>query len=298
MSIKQYKQTVSLVLGSGGARGHAHIGIIEWLCENGFDIRSISGSSIGALIGGIYATGKLDIYKRWARALERRDVISLLDFSFGRSGLFKGERVINVLKGLIGNANIEDLSIKFTAVATDLDTGKEVWLNNGPLFDAIRASIAVPTIFTPHKYKGKTLLDGGLVNPIPIAPTHSDMTDITIAVNLSGKTEVQLERFPINKGRQPPEKRYQHAIAEFIESLRKKKKQREPGDMGFFDIVSRSYDTMQNSIARFKLAAYSPDVIIDIPKNICSFFEFERADEIIEIGRSKANSVLGHMVMT
>ena len=294
MTTKQLKRTVSLVLSSGGARGYAHIGIIEWLCENGFDIRSISGSSMGALIGGIYATGKLDIFKRWVRALERKDVISLLDFSFGRSGLFKGERIINVLKDLIGNANIEELSIAFTAVATDLDTGKEVWLNKGALFDAIRASIAIPTIFTPYKYNGKLLLDGGLVNPIPIAPTNSDITDITIAVNVSAKMEVSLDKFRVSKGL-PPEKKYQHAIADFVEGLRKKRGQSEHEDMGFFDIISKAYDSMQSTIARFKLAAYSPDIIIDIPKNICGFFEFERADEIIEIGRSKAVEVLGHM---
>ncbi|MCO6411442.1 MAG: patatin-like phospholipase family protein, partial [Thiogranum sp.] len=187
------KRTVSLVLGSGGARGYAHIGVIGWLQDHGFDIRSIAGSSMGALIGGIYAAGKLDAYANWVRALERRDVLQLLDLSFGRSGLFKGERVIRALRDLIGDYDIEDLPVSFTAVATDLDAEKEVWLSKGPLFDALRASIAIPTLFTPFECNGRRLVDGGLVNPLPIAPTLRDMTDLTIAVNLSGQAEADVE---------------------------------------------------------------------------------------------------------
>jgi NTE family protein len=136
--------TVSLVLGSGGARGLAHIGVIQWLGENGYTIRSIAGASIGALVGGIYAASKLDIYAQWVSALERMHVLRLLDPTIGSSGLFKGERVISVLRELIGDCAIEDLPIAFTAVATDLDSGQEVWLRNGKLFDAIRASMATP----------------------------------------------------------------------------------------------------------------------------------------------------------
>jgi NTE family protein len=168
--------TVSLVLGSGGARGLAHIGVIQWLTENGYDIRSISGSSMGALVGGIYATGKLEAYADWVSALERMDVVRLLDPSFGRAGLFKGERIITVLRELIGDCLIDDLAVSFTAVATDLATGKEIWLREGKLFDAIRASISIPLIFTPFDCGGRRLLDGGIVNPIPIAPTLNDTT--------------------------------------------------------------------------------------------------------------------------
>lgn len=289
------KYTVSLVLGSGGARGLAHIGIIQWLDDSGFDIRSISGSSMGALIGGIYAAGKLDIYTNWVRALEKKDVIRLLDFSFGRSGLFKGERIINVLRELIGNCNIEDLPISFTAVATDIDTEKEVWLNKGSLFDAIRASISIPTIFVPYVYEGKKLLDGGLVNPIPIAPTLKDKTDLTIAVNLSGKGDMVINKGSHRAVRPDPEKKYHNAITEFVEGLYKKMEQREEKDMDFFDVISRSIDTMQTTIAKFKLAAYSPDFIIDIPKSSCAFFEFERADEMIEIGKKKACETLAEI---
>jgi NTE family protein len=280
------------VLGSGGARGLAHIGIIQLLIEEGFDIRSISGSSIGALIGGIYAAGKLEVYTDWVRALERLDIIRLLDFSFGRSGLLKGERIINALKELIGDHNIEELPISFTAVATDVDAEKEVWLNRGPLFDAIRASIAIPTIFPPCDYNGRKLLDGGLINPIPIAPTLKDITDITIAVNLGAKPEAGFERPAPRRRKTSTGNKYQLAIREFVEGPQQRLIQREDGNMGLFHIVSRSMETMQNTVARLKLAAYSPDFIIDIPRNVCAFFEFDRADEMIAIGRERAGKVL------
>ncbi|MFP3983306.1 MAG: patatin-like phospholipase family protein [Desulfurivibrionaceae bacterium] len=282
------KHTASLVLGSGGARGLAHIGIIEWLLENNFDIRAISGSSIGALIGGIYAAGKLDIYKNWALALERRHVISLLDLSFGKAGLFKGERIINTLRELIGECNIEDLPISFTAVAADIETEKEVWFSKGPLFDAIRASIATPTLFTPFESNGRTILDGGLVNPVPIAPTLRDQTDITIAVNLSGKEKFSLDNPVVAEEDQPDKTTYRHSISHFIEGLYKKKEKSETEVMGLVNIVTKSIETMQNTIARFKLASYTPDIIIEIPKNACGFFEFDRAEEMIALGRKNA----------
>src|SRR4249919_2281984 len=141
--------TVSLALGGGGARGLAHIGAIQWLTENGYTISSIAGSSMGALVGGIYATGKLDTYARWVVALERIQVMRLFDLAFRRAGLFKLDRVIGTLRELIGDCAIEDLPIALTAVATDLESGEEVWLRDGKLFDAIRASIATPLIFTP-----------------------------------------------------------------------------------------------------------------------------------------------------
>lgn len=187
-------RTVSLVLGSGGARGLAHIGVIQALVNNGLDIRSIAGTSIGALVGGIYAAGRLDVYTRWVTALERGDVIRLLDFAFDRKGLFKGEKIINLLRDLIGDRNIEDLPVSFTAVATDLRTHKEVWLRRGPLFDAVRASMSIPTIFTPFDYQDMQLVDGGLVDPIPIAPTLHDHNDLTVAVGLNGTPDPELNR--------------------------------------------------------------------------------------------------------
>ena len=163
-------KTVSLVLGSGGARGLAHIGVIQWLEENGYEIRSISGCSMGALIGGIYACGKLDVYEEWVRAISKFDIIRLLDVSWGSQGLVDGERIIEVLKELVGDRRIEELPIEYTAVAADVKREKEVWLKRGSLFDAIRASIALPLFFKPFEINGTKLLDGGILNPVPNIP--------------------------------------------------------------------------------------------------------------------------------
>lgn len=287
-------KTVSLVLGSGGARGLAHIGVINWLNEQGYDIRSISGSSMGALIGGVYATGHLQVYTEWVTRLEKIDVLRLLDFSFGEGGLIKGERIINVLRELVGQHLIEDLPLSYTAVATDLDHQKELWLNKGPLFDAIRASMAIPSIFTPVDYHGKRLVDGGLINPIPIAPTLKDKTDITIAVNLSAPP-VARSIIPASPSVKPHNnENYRERILQFIDELQRKVLNETPDDSGVFDVIANSLDTMQNTIARFKLAAYAPDIIINIPSNACSFYEFYRAKELIEIGRRKTEEVLSN----
>ncbi len=293
--MKKTRKTVSLVLGSGGARGLAHIGVIRVLEEQGYEIRSISGSSMGALIGGIYAAGKLDTYARWVSALDRLDVLKLLDLSFSGTAIFKGERIINTLRELIGDRNIEDLPLSFTAVATDLDESKEVWLSSGSLFSAIRASIAFPTVFSAFNYHGRHLVDGGLLNPVPIAPTLRDMTDLTIAVSLSGKvdnTPTQLEAPPSGD---EPRNRYHRKIIDFIEGLQDMfngEGEEEEDETGIFDVVSKSLDAMQSTIANFKLAAYTPDILIELPKNICTIYEFERAKELIEIGRRKAEEVL------
>ena len=280
---------VSLVLGSGGARGLAHIGVIQWLTENGYSIRSISGSSIGALIGGIYAAGKLAVYAEWVIALERLHVLRLLDPTIGRPGLFKGERIISVLRDLIGDRDIEDLPISFTAVATDLDSGQEVWLRSGKLFDAIRASIATPMIFTPVRYGDRTLLDGALVNPVPVAPTLDDETELTIAVDLSGSA--QARPTPPMAMSRTGDNSYRRRILNFVETVRPGRGLKEPS-RGLFDVAFTSMQTMQDTIARLRLSAYSPDVMIEIPRDACGFFEFWRAQELIALGRDSAAQAL------
>jgi NTE family protein len=290
--------SVSLVLGSGGARGLAHIGVINYLEENGYRIRSVAGASMGALVGGIWAAGRLTDYTDWVLALTRFDVFKLLDFSFSWSGLIKGERIIELLRDLVGDRNIESLPISYTAVATDLDSGKEIWLNQGNLFDAIRASIAIPTFFTPHSYLGRRLVDGGLVNPVPIAPTLKDVTDLTIAVNLIGKASPEMEDQP--EPEPPPEDRlstYQSRIRRFIDGLYKSEGRpeapREEDELGLFDVLNRSFDTMQSTVAKLKLAAYTPDVVVEIPRNACGMLDFFRAEEMISLGRRLAEEALG-----
>ncbi len=293
--LKPNVKTISLILGSGGARGLAHIGVIQVLEERGYQIRSISGSSMGALIGGIYAAGKLDAYREWVCALDRLDVLRLLDLSFSGSSLFKGERIINTLKELIGDREIEDLPISFTAVATDLEECRELWLSSGPLFDAIRASIAFPTVFSPFIYHGKQLVDGGMLNPIPIAPTLHDMTDMSIAVSLSGKAKTLSDApLPCVQEKEPVKRqKYHQKVLDFIDGLQRWNHKKESTDeAGFFDIISTSLDAMQSTIAAFKLASYTPDVLIEIPKNVSTFYAFERAEELIEIGRCYTQQVL------
>lgn len=184
-------KNISLVLGSGGARGLAHIGVIHWLEENDFKIKSISGCSMGALIGGVYAKGKLDDFEHWVRAINKVDIVTLLDISWSKTGLVKGDKIIDALTDLVGDQLIEELPIGFTAVAADIKNEKEVWIQSGKLFDAIRASISLPLFFTPFNRNGEDLIDGGVLNPVPIAPTFGDETDITIAVNLGGDVDIQ-----------------------------------------------------------------------------------------------------------
>lgn len=183
---------VSLVLGSGGARGLAHIGVIRALEEAGvFDIRSVSGSSIGALIGGMYAAGKLDEYEKWVRTLNTGDIWGLLDFSFTWAGLFKGEKLMRKMKEMLGDVQIEDLPVSFTAVATDVERRREVWLDKGSLYEAVRASIAIPGFFTPAVRDGCVLVDGGLLSPLPIAPVQRSGAEKMIVVSLNGQEEAE-----------------------------------------------------------------------------------------------------------
>ena len=289
-------KNISLVLGSGGARGLAHIGVIRWLEENGYRIASVTALPICALIGGIYAAGKLDNYEQWVRAIRKIDMVSLLDLSFARGGFVKGEKIISTLRELIGEMCIEDLPMPFTAVASDISREKEVWINSGPLFDAIRASISLPLFFTPFNLNGNMLIDGGVLNPVPIAPTFDDNTDLTIAVNLGG-APVRLPRplpddVPEN-GNQAP---LHEKILQFISGLTAGDDE-EDGEWDMFDVADQSFDAMQSTIARQKLAAYPPDVLIEIPRNVCGTLEFDRAAEMISLGYNRAGQVLGTAVV-
>ena len=281
-------KTVSLVLGSGGARGLAHIGVIHWLEENDFKIKSIVGCSIGAVIGGIYAAGKLDVYEQWVRALTKVDIVTLLDLSWDKSGLVRGEKIVNALIGLVGEKLIEDLPISFTAVATDLRNQKEVWIRSGSLFDAMRASFAIPLFFTPLRYKGVDLVDGGVLNPVPIAPTFSDETDITIAVNLNGPAESPIEPVNVSAAPQSPSSPFREKINRFIGRLQPSMPSGGGRDWGPYEIAMQGFEAMQSAIARQKLAVYPPDIVIDIPRNVCKMLEFDRAAEMIALGYKKA----------
>jgi len=277
-------KTVSLVLGSGGARGLAHIGVIHWLEENDFKIESISGCSMGALVGGIFAAGKLDDFESWIKSTTKLDIIKSLDLSWKKSGLVKGDKIINTLTELVGDKIIEDLPITYTAVATDIFNGKEVWINSGKIFDAIRASISLPLFFTPFRYEGVDLIDGGVLNPVPIAPTFSDVTDFTIAVNLCGKVNYEEKIMVSNQSKTSHSTSFTEKISEFVESIKVSTGNDINNDWGAYDIAHQAFDVMQGTIARQKLAAYPADHVLEISRNACGILEFDRASEMIELG--------------
>ncbi len=295
--MKNKTKRVSLVLGSGGARGYAHIGVIEELENNGYVVESISGSSMGALIGGLYACGKLQEYREWVLGLDMLDIAKLLDFSFLSGGMMQGDKVFHKIQEMIGEVNIEDLPIKYTAVATDLVKQKEVWLQKGDLLDAIRASIAIPTIFTPKKIASRYLIDGGVLNPLPIAPTISDDTDITIAVNLNAYNAKKYD-IKIPKKELERENRFKEIFFELkqkAQSFFKRELKSEFDEMNMFAIVGKTIDIMQNSVLECKMAGYSPDIMINIANDACDFYEFNRAYEMIELGRIATKEKLGEV---
>lgn len=281
--------TVALALGTGGARGLAHIGAIEAIEATGYRIIAVSGSSIGALIGGVYAAGKLDVYRDWVCALQKMDVLKLVDWTLSGAGLIKGERIIDVLRELIGEVNIEDLPIPFTAVATDLDREREVWLTRGPLFDAIRASIAIPTIFRPHPVNGHRLVDGGLMNPLPLTPLLQSPSDYTVAVNVNSAPEtLAASRAPV---KQSARTGLRSRIAAFVKRTIRNHDDK-VGEPGWMDTLTQSLDLMQQNLTGFRLAADRPDLVIEIPRNASAVYEFYRASELIALGRERTERAL------
>ena len=286
------KKRVSLVLGSGGARGLAHIGVIRELESADYEIQSIAGCSMGALVGGIYAAGGLEEFEQWVRAITKVDIVSLLDIAWEKHGLVKGDKIIDTLVELVGDKTIEDLPIPFTAVAADIQREKEVWINSGSLFDAIRASISLPLFFTPVPYRNRHLIDGGVLNPVPIAPTFNDDTDLTIAVNLGGDISTAVEAPATEIKTMEASSSIRGRLLNYIEELKDATRERTQGDWGVYDIANQAFDAMQSTIARQKLAAYPPDITIEIARNACGTLEFERADEMIRLGRSRTRSSL------
>lgn len=269
---------VALVLGAGGARGLAHIGVLEVLQKHGVIIEAVVGCSMGSLVGGIFAAGKLDDYRDWTCALERAHVLRLLDFNFGLPGLIRGDRVIGALRELVGDHDIEDLPMAFTAVATDLETQREAWLNRGKLFDAVRASIAIPMLFTPHVVDGRELVDGGLLAPLPIAPTRLHHVDHVIAVDVNGPVSWRLAE--VERARIASLwSNWRGGSGDVTPSPRKR---------SMLDLMARSLDTMQAHLTRMHLAQDPPDLLIQVPSNICAIYEYWRSREMIDIGREAA----------
>ena len=287
-------KTVSLVLGSGGARGLAHIGVIRYLEETGHRIRSVAGCSMGAVIGGCYAAGKLGDYERWVRSIDKMDIVSLLDLSWRRGGLVKGKKIIQKLRELVGERDIEDLPIRYTAVAVDIRAEKEVWIQSGSLFDAMRASMSMPLFFMPFERNGSILIDGGVLNPVPIAPTFSDGSDLTIAVNLGGRVDSDDQDNVPEQEPEAAESTRRGKITRFFNGLQDSRNRDDDNeeDWGAYDIASQAFEAMQGTISRQKLAAYPPDAVVTIARNVCGSFDYDRAAEMIELGYESARRQL------
>lgn len=329
---------IALVLGSGGARGYAHIGVIEELEARGYEIACIAGCSMGAVVGGIYAAGKLDEYRDWTQSLDYLDVLRLLDVSF-RLGAIRGEKVFGKIREIVGEIDIEELSIPFTAVATDLTNQQEIWFQEGCLHQAMRASAAIPSLFTPVVQGKRMLVDGGLLNPLPIVPVVSSHCDLIVAVNLNSTNQQHyqlpvIERTPALKtrfdlmmstlgSRLPSFRRKggeddellllenlsEPVLAEAINPWDQRppnavEKAATPksasgsriadlgGPASLLELVNQSFEVMQTSLAQYKIAGYPPDILINVPKRVCRFFEFYKAPELIMLGRQIARDTL------
>lgn len=287
------RPTVALALGSGGAKGLAHIGVIEEIEAQGYAIVAIAGTSMGALIGGIHATGRLDVYRDWVCALAKLDVLRLVDWTFSGGGLIKGDKIIETMRGLVGDAQIEELPLAFTAVATDIERGREVWLSRGGLFEAIRASIAIPTVFRPHTIDGRRLVDGALLNPVPVTPLIRESADYLIAVSVDGPAMTTVPPEPPVHDAATPEGGYRQRLGEFIGRMlpRGESRPREPGTL---ELLAQSMDLMQANLSRLRLAAYAPDLLIQLPHDMALAYEFYRARELIEMGRAQARAALAN----
>ena len=318
------------MLGSGGARGYAHIGALEVLAERGFEVVAIAGTSMGALVGGVAAAGRLQAYTEWARSLTQREVWRLLDLSLTASGgAIRAERVIARVGEILEGATIEDLPIPYTAVATDINARREVWFQRGPVEHAIRASIAIPGVITPAVINGRVLVDGGLINPIPIEPTAAAPADITIAVSLSGLRSTGGTATPVKTSSEPRPReewttRLRRSAAEVLDSERVRAitgrfshgrdlatavtippevahvVPQTPSealvlgraDIGLVDLLNMSFDTMSALISRYRMASNPPDVLVSVPANAVRTLDFHRAAEMIELGRQLTSEAL------
>lgn len=313
------RMRVALVLGSGGARGYAHIGVIEELEARGYEIVAISGCSMGALIGGVYAAGKLEAYHDWVCRLDYFDVLRLVDVTWSPMGAMRANKVMSKLENLIGDTAMEELPIAMTTVATDLIRQREVWFQQGPLLRAIRASIAVPGIITPVHIGEQILVDGGLMNPLPIIPTVSAHADIVLAVNVTAQSSYPVTLSDLLPPADAAEEQVRERALEaqgkgfgsWLSSMRdqaqrmfsagtdddapepapSKERERQRA-WSRLDLMLASFDITQAALAKYKVAGYPPDILIEIPKTVCGAYEFHRAESLIKLGRHLAVEAL------
>ena len=300
---------VALALGGGGARGCAHIGVIDELAARGAEIVALAGTSMGAVIGGVHAVGQLDAYSTWLSSLTQRDVLRLLDPSLRSPGMINGDKVMQRIRDLIGDVRIEDLPIPYTAVATDLLTGKEVWFQSGPLDMAIRASIALPSVFTPLLHEGRMLVDGGLLNNVPVSPLAAAHFDLLVVVDVGGAPHTALgqSRHHVDAEFDAAQKdamqaRDQDVLRRVLSRLGwerpdasevgndagRSASEPQVASVRTVDVMELSIQVMQRLITRFQTANYPADISIQLPTDMCGTMEFHRAKDVIARGRAAA----------
>jgi NTE family protein len=318
--LKVPRPRVALALGSGGARGYAHIGVIHELHDRGYQIVGIAGSSMGALVGGLQAADRLDEFADWARSLTQRAILRLLDPTLTAAGVLRAEKILDAVRDILGESTIEQLPIPYTAVTTDLLAGKSVWLQRGPVDEAIRASIAIPGVISPHAVHGRLLADGGILDPLPMAPIAAVNADLTIAVSLSGSetggSDAEPEPRPttewLNRMLSSTSALFDSPTARSVLSrfgasnTDDTDAADEPASdysvdepevprLGSFEVMNRTIDIAQAALARHTLAAYPPDLLIEVPRSACRSLEFHRAAEVIEVGRALAARALDNL---
>jgi NTE family protein len=284
------RRKIGLALGSGLARGWAHIGVIRALKRLGLEPDIIAGSSIGAVIGGLYLAGKMDVLEEWVGALDKRKIISYLDLRLRAGGLIGGNRITQEIIKHIGELKIEELNRPFAAVATDLATGHEVWLQRGMLAEALRASFAMPGVFPAIKLGGRWLLDGALVNPVPVATVRALGADMVIAVNLNadiiGKARRPGSSIPTAAGFDLLKTIDQSGDdgVPTIDSLSRRVFRREQDDPSMFGVMVATLNIMQDRITRSRMAGEPPDVMIAPRLGNIGLLEFDRAEDAIAEG--------------
>jgi len=283
------KQKVALVLSSGGSKGLAHIGIINELEKQGFEISSVSGSSIGSVIGGLCAMDKLPEYTEWVKTLNKRIVWDLMDFTLSSNGLIKGEKVFDKMKTFIPDMLIEDMNIPFSAIATDIINEKEVVFSAGSFYEAIRASVAIPSLITPVKYKETLLVDGGVLNPVPIEYVARENNDILVVVNLYGNKMNAIINPKIIMEKQEG---YNGAINDFVNGINKFISSGDEKRLGYFSLLNASTYAMVHKLAKENIKKHQPDIVINIPFDSASTFDFYKADALIKLGENAAKAAI------
>jgi len=274
------KQKVALVLSSGGPKGFVHIGVINELEKQGFEISSVSGSSIGSLIGGLYAMGKLPEYTDWVKTVSKKNIWDLMDFNFSSNGLMKGVKVFNKMKSFIPDMNIEEMNIPFSAIATDILNEEIVVFNTGSFYDAIRASVAIPSLITPVKYKDTFLVDGGVLSPVPIDYVERTNNDILVVVNLYGKKKTKINPIIAENNNNW----YYNLFDDFFDRISKLINTGDKNSLGYFSLLNTATHAMIHKLAKENIEKHQPDITINIPFDTASTFDFHRAEELIELG--------------